>query len=150
MGKGDKKSRRGKIIIGTYGVRRRRKKHSKPHDIAPVKKKEIPKKIIEKAEPVKEELVVAEVPQTKATKPKTKPKDILPQEPEKKSEKTEKTEKVEKPVKAKETEKAKKTKKPGKAEKSEKPKKTVKTKSTAKPKAKPVKAKPGKKASKKK
>ena len=28
MGKGDKKSRRGKIIIGTYGVRRHRKKAS--------------------------------------------------------------------------------------------------------------------------
>ena len=26
MGKGDKKSRRGKIIIGTFGVRRRKKK----------------------------------------------------------------------------------------------------------------------------
>ena len=30
MGKGDKKSRRGKIILGTYGVRRRRKKADKP------------------------------------------------------------------------------------------------------------------------
>jgi len=27
MGKGDKKSRRGKIILGTYGVRRPRKKN---------------------------------------------------------------------------------------------------------------------------
>jgi len=26
MGKGDKKTRRGKIVKGTYGVRRRRKK----------------------------------------------------------------------------------------------------------------------------
>lgn len=29
MGKGDKKSKRGKIVIGTYGVRRRRKKAGK-------------------------------------------------------------------------------------------------------------------------
>lgn len=30
MGKGDKKTRRGKIILGTYGVRRRRKIEDKP------------------------------------------------------------------------------------------------------------------------
>ena len=30
MGKGDKKTRRGKIILGTFGVRRRRKKTDKP------------------------------------------------------------------------------------------------------------------------
>ena len=30
MGKGDKKSRRGKIILGSYGVRRPRKKADKP------------------------------------------------------------------------------------------------------------------------
>ncbi|NHF60747.1 30S ribosomal protein THX [Flavobacteriaceae bacterium TP-CH-4] len=30
MGKGDKKTRRGKIINGTYGVRRRRKIKKKP------------------------------------------------------------------------------------------------------------------------
>ena len=30
MGKGDKKTRRGKIIIGTYGVRRPKKKSIKP------------------------------------------------------------------------------------------------------------------------
>ncbi len=29
MGKGDRKTRRGKIIKGTYGVRRRRKKGKK-------------------------------------------------------------------------------------------------------------------------
>ncbi len=29
MGKGDKKTKRGKIINGTYGVRRRKKKDSK-------------------------------------------------------------------------------------------------------------------------
>ena len=43
MGKGDKKTRRGKIIIGTYGVRRRRKKANKPSVklIQPVKRKRI-------------------------------------------------------------------------------------------------------------
>ena len=35
MGKGDKKTRRGKIILGTFGVRRRRKKDDK-QDIKPV------------------------------------------------------------------------------------------------------------------
>jgi 30S ribosomal protein S31 len=30
MGKGDKKTRRGKIFRGTYGIRRRRKKSEKP------------------------------------------------------------------------------------------------------------------------
>ena len=30
MGKGDKKSRRGKIFQGSFGVRRRRKKANKP------------------------------------------------------------------------------------------------------------------------
>ncbi len=29
MGKGDKKTRRGKIILGSYGVRRPRKKNNK-------------------------------------------------------------------------------------------------------------------------
>jgi 30S ribosomal protein S31 len=36
MGKGDKKSKRGKIVNGSYGVRRRKKKVTKPV----VKKKE--------------------------------------------------------------------------------------------------------------
>ena len=35
MGKGDKKTKRGKIILGTYGVSRRRKKQHKP-EIKPV------------------------------------------------------------------------------------------------------------------
>ena len=41
MGKGDKKTRRGKIILGTYGVRRRRKKENKPEikQVEPVKGK---------------------------------------------------------------------------------------------------------------
>ena len=45
MGKGDKKTRRGKIVLGTYGVRRRRKKGailSKPSKTA--REKETPRK----------------------------------------------------------------------------------------------------------
>lgn len=37
MGKGDKKTRRGKIVNGTYGVRRRKKKKGS----APVAEKEV-------------------------------------------------------------------------------------------------------------
>ena len=41
MGKGDKKSKRGKIILGSYGVRRRRKVAKKfiPAALAPVEEK---------------------------------------------------------------------------------------------------------------
>ena len=34
MGKGDKKSKRGKIAKGTYGARRQKKKKSEVHDVA--------------------------------------------------------------------------------------------------------------------
>jgi len=46
MGKGDKKTRRGKIILGTYGVRRPRKKVNKPSVtlVQPVKEKELKEK----------------------------------------------------------------------------------------------------------
>jgi 30S ribosomal protein S31 len=44
MGKGDKKSKRGKIVNGSYGVRRRRKKVVKVEEKAVVKKKEKAKK----------------------------------------------------------------------------------------------------------
>lgn len=39
MGKGDKKSKRGKITIGTYGVRRPRKKKKAVTKVAPKAKK---------------------------------------------------------------------------------------------------------------
>jgi len=75
MGKGDKKSRRGKIIIGTFGVRRRRKKDAK-QDIkqpiaASVKEVKEKKPVKEKAE-VKE--AKAEVKEVKAAKEKSAPK----------------------------------------------------------------------------
>jgi len=46
MGKGDKRSKRGKIRTGSYGNSRRRKK-AKPASAAP--KKEAPKKAAKKA-----------------------------------------------------------------------------------------------------
>jgi ribosomal small subunit protein bTHX len=93
MGKGDKKTRRGKIILGTYGVRRRRKKADKPEikhvnipqekalkDKKPHReKKEIPaiKEVVEIKEvkevkeitPVKETREVKEVKEPKPSKP---------------------------------------------------------------------------------
>ncbi|MDR2970738.1 MAG: 30S ribosomal protein THX [Bacteroidales bacterium] len=62
MGKGDKKTRRGKIVIGSYGVRRMRKT-SKP----------IPEKVIKVAEKVKVAEVTEEVkpaPEKKTKAPK--------------------------------------------------------------------------------
>lgn len=57
MGKGDKKTRRGKITLGTFGVRRRRKKANKPavKMAPPATEKEL------KEKPVKEKKAVKEV-----------------------------------------------------------------------------------------
>jgi 30S ribosomal protein S31 len=73
MGKGDKKSRRGKIILGTYGVRRRRKKDNKPEikpEIIKVKEVKEKKPVKEKKEAVevKEVKEVHEVKETKVAK----------------------------------------------------------------------------------
>ena len=46
MGRGDRKSKKGKILKGSYGVVRTRKKAGKT--ITPVKKKEVVKKEVEK------------------------------------------------------------------------------------------------------
>ncbi|MBP6978761.1 MAG: 30S ribosomal protein THX [Bacteroidales bacterium] len=55
MGKGDKKSKRGKITIGSYGVRRaRKKKRTSPRIVSAPKEKEV-KKV-----PVVEEPIVIE------------------------------------------------------------------------------------------
>jgi 30S ribosomal protein S31 len=61
MGKGDKKTRRGKIILGSYGVRRPRKKTDKP-EIKPVK-------VVAEKEP-KEIKAVKEVKEIKVAKEK--------------------------------------------------------------------------------
>jgi len=71
MGKGDKKTRRGKIILGTYGVRRRRKRTDKPgiklvttskeKDLKEKKLKE--KREVKEARPVKEVIPVVKEPE---------------------------------------------------------------------------------------
>lgn len=77
MGKGDKKTRRGKIIIGTFGVRRRRKKEA-AKDIKPLvatQEKEIKeKKTVKVKAEVKEPKAAAEIKETKVPKEKAAPK----------------------------------------------------------------------------
>jgi 30S ribosomal protein S31 len=68
MGKGDKKTRRGKIIIGTYDI-----KNIKPAIAANAKEVKEKKPVREKAE-VKEVKATAEVKEVKATKEKAAPK----------------------------------------------------------------------------
>lgn len=65
MGKGDKKSRRGKIIIGTFGVRRRKKKLTATQAKPDIKVKDV--KIKEK-KVLKEKKEVKEVKEKKETK----------------------------------------------------------------------------------
>ena len=62
MGKGDKKSRRGKIILGSYGVRRPRKKNNKP-EVKPVK--QILTKEPKEKKPLKEKKEHKEVTEVK-------------------------------------------------------------------------------------
>ncbi len=64
MGKGDRKTRRGKLFMGSFGVRRRRKQTVKPIPEAPkaVKEKEI------KTVAPPESKAVAAAPQAKARK----------------------------------------------------------------------------------
>jgi len=63
MGKGDKKSKRGKIVIGSYGVRRRRK----------ADKAAIPAKVVNIVEVI-EKVEPAEETKTKAPKKISAPK----------------------------------------------------------------------------
>ncbi len=65
MGKGDKKTRRGKIILGTHGVRRPSKKSDKP-EIKPV----ILNQKVVKEKPAKEQKVAAEIKEPRQTKVK--------------------------------------------------------------------------------
>ena len=69
MGKGDKKSKRGKIIIGSYGVRRRKKKIVKPVIRKKPETKVKEEKKVKPVEPVIEAQVaiVAEEKVTKKT-----------------------------------------------------------------------------------
>lgn len=95
MGKGDKKSRRGKITIKSYGVRRPRKNKGLPlpekivKEVAPVKKpKEKPvAKPVEEPVTVQEEAPVPEL--TGETEKTSKKKTGKPKSTVKKEEKTE-------------------------------------------------------------
>ncbi len=101
MGKGDRKSRRGKIVIGSYGVRRRRKKSMIPA----VSAEKVTKKKGEKdTKPVKEKESTGSAAvmkdngpaKAKTTKTATEKKEVS----EVKADKTEKKQKAAKTVKA--------------------------------------------------
>jgi ribosomal small subunit protein bTHX len=147
MGKGDKKTRRGKIIKGTYGVRRRRKQHAKHLAAVQASKKDTIKKVADKTETVKKQVIETEEPVVVTPKPETKPKEAAIVEVEQKVELVEKTDKPVKKVKTKETAKSKKA---DETEKLKENKKTEKEKSPAKSKAKTTKTEPAKKKSAKK
>ncbi len=73
MGKGDKKSKRGKIIAGSYGVRRPSRKHKSvapAKDIAAEKPKKAPKAV---EEPVEVPVVAVEQPKAEEKKAVKKP-----------------------------------------------------------------------------
>lgn len=76
MGKGDKKSKRGKIILGSFGVRRPRKK-STPKAVAVIEEHKAEKPAAKpKAKPAESK---ASEPKPKAVKkPKAEPKSELP------------------------------------------------------------------------
>jgi ribosomal small subunit protein bTHX len=74
MGKGDKKSRRGKIVIKSFGVRRPRRKTARVAPVVEVKEEKPVKPVKEKA-PVRPK-AGAEVPEVEA------PVVDVPQEPE--------------------------------------------------------------------
>jgi 30S ribosomal protein S31 len=76
MGKGDKKTKRGKISMGSYGVRRPKK--DKKY-VAPEPVKEIKKKEVKKEEVVVEKVIAAEEKPKKVKKVVT-PKDAAAEE----------------------------------------------------------------------
>ena len=106
MGKGDKKSKRGKIVLGTFGVRRLRKKSKTAAAVTVKATDEVVKTVVNEeialetvAEAVVEQEVVKEKAPAKAAKPAK----------EKKETKTEKPVKAEKPAKEPKAKKEKKT-----------------------------------------
>jgi len=62
MGKGDKKTKRGKILMGSHGVRRPRRKHERIVPLVALKEEKPAEPVKEKApakpKPVKEEIQV--------------------------------------------------------------------------------------------
>ena len=79
MGKGDKKTRRGKIILGTFGARRRRKvayaKEIAPPVATSVKEVKEKKPVKEKAE-VDETKIASETKDVKPAREKAAPKAV--------------------------------------------------------------------------
>jgi 30S ribosomal protein S31 len=74
MGKGDKKSRRGKIILGSNGVRRpsasKKRKANAESGVKTVKAAEVPKTPKPKAEPKPKVAEVVETIETETATPK--------------------------------------------------------------------------------
>jgi len=99
MGKGDKKSRRGKIILGSYGVRRHRKKAYKA-EVEPLKLTK--QKDLKEIKPPKEKKEIAEI-QVAKEKPEAKVQKVVK---EKKEVKEVKEEKVIQETKAKKEKKS--------------------------------------------
>ena len=81
MGKGDKKSKRGKITIGSYGVRRLRKKGRKAAILPVNEVKE--EKTVQTAEAVVEQKVVKEKVAAKTAKPAAKKSEAKAEKPKK-------------------------------------------------------------------
>ena len=96
MGKGDKKTRRGKIAIGSFGVRRKHGKKSVHHGIKtpPAPVEQIEEKLVINAPELE---VPAEISEQKVTKKATVKKSVS----KKSTEKPEKEEAKTKTVKAK-------------------------------------------------
>lgn len=67
MGKGDKKTKRGKLIMGSYGVRRP-KRSNKTMEIAAVKEPEVAEVIAETAPPAPKKPAVKKEAKPKAEK----------------------------------------------------------------------------------
>lgn len=87
MGKGDKKTKRGKIIIGSHGVRRPKKKKASPEPVVkPVKKKSATKA---DAEEKKVKKTPAKAKKTDEKKAADKKPDDVKAEESKNTEKTE-------------------------------------------------------------
>ncbi len=91
MGKGDKKTRRGKIIIGTFGVRRRHKK-----TVEPAAKKISASSVREAREkkPVKAKVEVKETSHVEEVKDKVIKEKAAPRTPKTSREKKEATDSV--------------------------------------------------------
>jgi ribosomal small subunit protein bTHX len=127
MGKGDKKSRRGKIFNKSYGVRRRRKKNSSLTAITAarpkaqkktVSRKEAPKKeipVVEEVVPVTEEIVQEQPLAEEAVAVKEEPKKTKVKSAENSTEETTKPKPKPKPILPSADEEAKTTKAAGKS-----------------------------------